>query len=119
MGVVVELVMVINGPPELVGAIALAPVVIGPVSPADFASYIASSSDIRMDVGLVALAILVAVSVVVIVVTCNTGPGVDASGMGTIGFVAGVDVVAVSTGICSVVISQSAHLWTNNPVSLQ
>ena len=119
MGVAAELVMVIDGPPELVGVIPLAPVALGPVSPASLTLYAASSSGIRIDVDLVAVATLVAVSVAVIVVTCSTGPGVNASGMGTIGFVAGVDVVAVSTGICSVVISQSSHLWTTNPVSLQ
>ena len=119
MGAGAELVMVIDGPPELVGAVALAPVVLGPVSPASLILYASSRSCIRIDVDLVAVAILVAVSVTVIVVTCSTGPGVNASGMGTIGFVPGVDVVAVSTGIWSVVISQSSHLWTTSPVSLQ
>ena len=116
MGAGAELVMVIDGPPELVGA--LAPVVLGPVSPASLILYASSRSCIRIDVDLVAVAILVAVSVTVIVVTCKIGPDVSASGMGTIGFVVGVDVVAVSTGIF-LVISQSSHLWTTRPVSLQ
>ena len=113
MGVGAELVVVIGGSP-----VPLAPVDLGPVSPDNLILYASSRSCILMDVDLVAVASLVAVSVAVIVVTCKIGPDVSASGKGATGFVVGVDVVAASTRMF-LVISQSLHLWTTRPVSLQ
>ena len=110
LGVVVELVMVIGGPPEPVGVVAGTPappaprVVGGPEPPNDFvpaaaAAAAAFSSDMRMVVCLVEVTTLVAVSRVVMVVTCDTISGVETPGRGTAGFAAGVDVVVVDVGI--------------------
>ena len=113
MGVGVELVVVVGGSP-----VPLAPVDLDPASPANLILYASSKSFVLMDVDLVAVASLVAVSVAVIVVTCRIGPNVSVSDKGATGFVVGVDVVTASTGMF-LVISQSSHLWTTRPVSLQ
>ena len=97
--------MVVGGPPKPFGAIAPtppAPVVVGgPVSLADFAPAAAFSSDRRMVVCLVAVTTLVVVSRVVMVVACGSVTGVEAPGLGTTGFAAGVDVVVVDVRIWS------------------
>ena len=113
MGVVVELVVVVGGSP-----VPLVPVGLGPASPASLALYASSKSEVLMDVDLVAVASVVAVSAAVVVVTCRIGLDVSVSDRGATGFVVGVDVVATLTGIL-LVISQSSHLWTTRPVSLQ
>ena len=113
MGVVVELVVVVGGSP-----VPLVPVGLGPASPASLALYASSKSEVLMDVDLVAVASVVAVSAAVVVVTCRIGLDVSVSDRGATGFVVGVDVVAAFTGII-LVISQSSHLWTTSPVSLQ
>ena len=114
MGVVVELVVVVGGSP-----VPLVPVGLGPASPASLALYASSKSEVLMDVDLVAVASVVAVSAAVVVVTCRIGLDVSVSDKGATGFVVvGVDVVVTFTGIL-LVISQSSHLWTTRPVSLQ
>ena len=113
MGVGVELVVVVGGSP-----VPLAPVDLDPASPASLVLYASSKSFVLMDVDLVAVASVVAVSAAVVVVTCRIGLDVSVSDRGATGFVVGVDVVATFTGIV-LVISQSSHLWTTRPVSLQ
>ena len=98
-------------------------VVGGPEPPSLLAVAAAWSADACMEVCLVAVTVLVVVSRVAAVAPWAPDAGVVTAlvvpGCGTTDFPAGVEVVAGSSGIGVMLISQSSHALTTLPESLQ
>ena len=98
-------------------------VVGGPEPPSLLAVAAAYSADVCMEVCLVAVTVLVVVSRVVEMAPWVPDAGVVTAavdpGCGTTAFAAGVEVVAGSSGIGVMLISQSSHCLTTLPDSLQ
>ena len=114
----------VTAPPgSLVNPVLVSVVGGGLVPPAFLASAAAFSSDMCMEVCLVAVTVLVVVSSAVMVTACDSDTGVVTDvvvpGCGTASLPAGVDVVAGSIGIGVMLISQSSHSLTTLPDSLQ
>ena len=95
----------------------------GPPSPSFLSAAAACNAEVCMEVYLVVVTVLVVVSRVVEMAPWVPDAGVVTAvvdpGCGTTAFAAGVEVVAGSSGIGVMLISQSSHCLTTLPDSLQ